>query len=93
MTAMCVTHDVDEAILLGDRVIMMTNGPNARIGLDMRVDIERPRTRKALLEHPDYYDYRQRVLQFLEDYEGGANPTPPADESEPDVKKEKEDAA
>ncbi|ACT60455.1 ABC transporter ATP-binding protein [Hirschia baltica] len=93
VTAMCVTHDVDEAILLGDRVIMMTNGPNARIGLDMRVDIERPRTRKALLEHPDYYDYRQRVLQFLEDYEGGANPTPPADESEPDVKKEKEDAA
>ena len=76
---MCVSHDVDEAILLGDRVVMMTNGPNARIGKDMRVDIPRPRTRKALLAHPDYYKYRQEVLQFLEDYEGGANPTPPAD--------------
>lgn len=95
VTAMCVTHDVDEAILLGDRVVMMTNGPNARIGLDMKVDIERPRTRKALLEHPDYYDYRQRVLQFLEDYEGGANPTPPADEApvETEVKDESENAA
>ncbi len=95
VTAMCVTHDVDEAILLGDRVVMMTNGPNARIGLDMKVDIERPRTRKALLEHPDYYDYRQRVLQFLEDYEGGANPTPPADEApvEAEVKDESENAA
>lgn len=82
VTAICVTHDVDEAILLGDRVVMMTNGPNARIGKDMRVNIDRPRTRKALLEHPDYYNYRQEVLQFLEDYEGGANPTPPA-EAEP----------
>ncbi|MEM8921375.1 MAG: nitrate ABC transporter ATP-binding protein, partial [Pseudomonadota bacterium] len=68
VTAICVTHDVDEAILLGDRVVMMTNGPNARIGKDMRVNIDRPRTRKALLEHPDYYNYRQEVLQFLEDY-------------------------
>lgn len=95
VTAMCVTHDVDEAILLGDRVVMMTNGPNARIGLDMRVDIERPRTRKALLEHPDYYTYRQRVLQFLEDYEGGANPKPPADEALPETESatEAEDAA
>ncbi len=91
VTAMCVTHDVDEAILLGDRVVMMTNGPMARIGKDMRVDIPRPRTRKALLAHPDYYRYRQEVLQFLEDYEGGANPTPPGDEAD-DVSA-KEDAA
>lgn len=80
VTAACVTHDVDEAILLADRVIMMTNGPNARIGKVMKVDIPRPRSRKALLEHPDYYRYREEVLQFLEDYEGGANPAPPADE-------------
>ncbi|WP_018996973.1 ABC transporter ATP-binding protein [Hirschia maritima] len=93
VTAMCVTHDVDEAILLGDRVIMMTNGPNARIGLDMRVDIGRPRTRKALLEHPDYYKYRQKVLQFLEDYEGGANPKPPTEEPTPDDGSKSEDAA
>jgi nitrate/nitrite transport system ATP-binding protein len=58
VTAICVTHDVDEAILLADRVVMMTNGPNARIGNIMEVDLPRPRSRKALLEHPDYYRYR-----------------------------------
>jgi nitrate/nitrite transport system ATP-binding protein len=71
VTAICVTHDVDEAILLGNRVVMMTNGPNARIGNIMRVDIPRPRSRKALLAHPDYYRYRTEVLSFLEEYEGG----------------------
>ena len=80
VTAMCVTHDVDEAILLSDRIIMMTNGPNARIGKVLEVDLPRPRTRKALLEHPDYYAYREQVLSFLEEYEGGANPTPPGEE-------------
>jgi nitrate/nitrite transport system ATP-binding protein len=65
VTAICVTHDVDEAILLADRVVMMTNGPNARIGKIMKVNLPRPRTRKALLEHPDYYAYRQEVLDFL----------------------------
>ena len=65
VTAICVTHDVDEAILLADRVVMMTNGPNAKIGKIMRVDLPRPRSRKALLEHPDYYAYRQEVLDFL----------------------------
>jgi nitrate/nitrite transport system ATP-binding protein len=74
VTAICVTHDVDEAILLGDRVVMMTNGPNARIGNIMRVDIPRPRSRKALLAHPDYYRYRTEVLSFLEEYEGGVGP-------------------
>ena len=74
VTAICVTHDVDEAILLADRVVMMTNGPNARIGRIMEVDLPRPRTRKALLEHPDYYAYRQELLDFLEEYEGGAKP-------------------
>jgi nitrate/nitrite transport system ATP-binding protein len=67
VTAICVTHDVDEAILLADRVVMMTNGPNAKIGKIMRVDLPRPRARKALLEHPDYYRYRQEVLDFLSD--------------------------
>ncbi len=79
VTAACVTHDVDEAILLADRVIMMTNGPNARIGKVMEVNLPRPRSRKQLLEHPDYYRYRGEVLQFLEDYEGGANPPPPGE--------------
>ena len=76
VTAICVTHDVDEAILLADRVVMMTNGPQATIGKITNVDLPRPRTRKALLEHPDYYDYRQEVLDFLEEYEHGAKPKP-----------------
>ncbi len=76
VTAICVTHDVDEAILLADRVVMMTNGPQATIGKITNVDLPRPRTRKALLEHPDYYNYRQDVLDFLEEYEHGAKPKP-----------------
>ena len=76
VTAICVTHDVDEAILLADRVVMMTNGPHATIGKITEVDLPRPRTRKALLEHPDYYRYRQEVLDFLEEYEHGAKPKP-----------------
>ncbi|MEM9343684.1 MAG: nitrate ABC transporter ATP-binding protein [Pseudomonadota bacterium] len=76
VTAICVTHDVDEAILLADRVVMMTNGPQATIGKITNVDLHRPRTRKALLEHPDYYAYRQEVLDFLEEYEHGAKPKP-----------------
>ncbi len=76
VTAICVTHDVDEAILLADRCVMMTNGPNAKIGNVMDVGLPRPRTRRALLEHPDYYEYRQELLDFLEAYEGGANPDP-----------------
>lgn len=78
VTAICVTHDVDEAILLADRVVMMTNGPRATIGKITQVDLPRPRTRKALLEHPDYYAYRQEVLDFLEEYEHGATPKPKA---------------
>ncbi|MGE0115821.1 MAG: ABC transporter ATP-binding protein [Steroidobacteraceae bacterium] len=69
ITAICVTHDVDEAILLADRVVMMTNGPHARIGKIMTVDLPRPRTRKALLEHPQYWHYREELLSFLEEYE------------------------
>ena len=80
VTAVCVTHDVDEAILLADRVIMMTNGPNARVGKIMEVDLPRPRSRKQLLEHPKYYEYRAELLDFLEEYEHGnqgksGNPT------------------
>ncbi|MEO0634134.1 MAG: ABC transporter ATP-binding protein [Pseudomonadota bacterium] len=78
VTAICVTHDVDEAILLADRVVMMTNGPRATIGKITDVKLPRPRTRKALLEHPDYYAYRQEVLDFLEEYEHGAKPKPKA---------------
>lgn len=74
VTTLCVTHDVDEAILMADRVVMMSNGPNARIGNIMEVDLPRPRSRKQLLDHPDYYAYREELLDFLEAYEGGADP-------------------
>lgn len=75
VTTICVTHDVDEAILLADRVVMMSNGPRARVGNVMEVSLERPRTRKSLLDHRDYYHYREELLDFLEAYEGGANPS------------------
>ncbi|WP_408630491.1 ABC transporter ATP-binding protein [Methylovulum psychrotolerans] len=65
VTAIVVTHDVDEAILLADRVIMMTNGPHAKIGKIQEIDLPRPRTRKALLTHNDYYHYRESILTFL----------------------------
>ncbi|MGZ5043631.1 MAG: ABC transporter ATP-binding protein [Methylobacter sp.] len=65
VTAIVVTHDVDEAILLADRVVMMTNGPHAKIGKIETIDLPRPRSRKALLEHPDYYRYRESILSFL----------------------------
>jgi nitrate/nitrite transport system ATP-binding protein len=85
VTAVCVTHDVDEAILLADRVVMMTNGPNARIGRIVEIDIPRPRTRKTLLAHPRYYEYREAVLGFLDEFEHGATskakPANPVDEA------------
>jgi nitrate/nitrite transport system ATP-binding protein len=69
VTALIVTHDVDEAILLADRVIMMTNGPHAKIGEVETIDLPRPRSRKALLNHPDYYKHRESILRFLSDCE------------------------
>ena len=88
VTAICVTHDVDEAILLGDRVVMMTNGPRATIGNIMTVDIPRPRSRKALLDHPQYYAYREELLDFLEACEGGAKPAPKMAEDDEEAEEE-----
>ena len=67
VTAVMVTHDVDEAILLADRVVMMSNGPNAKIGRVLDVPLPRPRTREALLAHPRYYELREELIGFLED--------------------------
>jgi nitrate/nitrite transport system ATP-binding protein len=66
ITAVMITHDVDEAIFLADRVVMMTSGPRAKIGDVIDIDFERPRTRKAVLEHDDYYTYRKHLIDFLE---------------------------
>ena len=71
VTAMLVTHDVDEAILLADRVVMMTNGPNARVGKILEVELPRSRTRKKLLEHRDYYELREQLLAFLAECDHG----------------------
>ena len=71
VTAIVVTHDVDEAILLADRVVMMTNGPSARVGHIMPVDLPRPRSRKALVAHPDYYRYREALITFLAECDAG----------------------
>jgi nitrate/nitrite transport system ATP-binding protein len=66
ITAVMITHDVDEAIFLADRVVMMTSGPKAKIGGILDINFERPRTRKSVLEHEDYYAYRKHLIDFLE---------------------------
>jgi nitrate/nitrite transport system ATP-binding protein len=65
-TALMVTHDVDEALFLADRIVMMTNGPEAEVGDILNVTFPRPRERKAVLEHPDYYKFREHLIEFLE---------------------------
>ncbi|MGC6386891.1 ABC transporter ATP-binding protein [Ewingella sp. S1.OA.A_B6] len=64
-TILLITHDVDEAVLLSDRVMMMTNGPAAKVGEVLQVALERPRSRLALANDPLFHQYRQQVLQFL----------------------------
>ncbi len=64
-TVIMITHDVDEAVLLSDRIVMMTNGPNARVGEILDIDLPRPRERLALAENPTYNHYRAEVVRFL----------------------------
>ena len=64
-TVIMITHDVDEAVLLSDRIVMMTNGPSATIGEILHVDLERPRDRLSLAEDPEYTRLRAEVLKFL----------------------------
>ena len=64
-TVMMITHDVDEAVLLSDRIVMMTNGPSARIGEVLDVPLARPRKRLQLVGDATYLKCRQRVLEFL----------------------------
>src|SRR5688500_9875079 len=66
-TAVMVTHDVDEAIFLSDRVVMMTNGPAAEVGDILEIKFPRPRNRKDLLNDPEYYRLRELLIGFLED--------------------------
>jgi len=64
-TVIMITHDVDEAVLLSDRIVMMTNGPSARIGEVLEVPLPHPRKRLELATNPIYLKCRQRVLEFL----------------------------
>jgi nitrate/nitrite transport system ATP-binding protein len=64
-TVLMVTHDVDEAVLLADRIVMMTNGPAATIGETIAIDLPRPRDRVGLAENAQYHHYRTQVLDFL----------------------------
>src|ERR1043165_773728 len=66
-TALMVTHDVDEALFLSDRVVMMTNGPAATVGEILEVTFPRPRSRKQLLEDPEYYRAREHLIGSLEE--------------------------
>lgn len=64
-TVFMITHDVDEAILLADRILLMTNGPYARVAESVQVDIPRPRERANIIHHSDYYDIRNHLVEFL----------------------------
>jgi len=80
-TALMVTHDVDEALYLADRVVCMTDGPNATVGEILEVKFPRPRCRKQLLEDPEYYRLREQLIGFLNErshHKPAAPATPPA---------------
>ncbi|MCU0543315.1 MAG: nitrate ABC transporter ATP-binding protein [Oscillatoriaceae cyanobacterium Prado104] len=65
ITVIMITHDIDEALFLSDRIVMMTNGPAASIGEDMHVPFSRPRNRARIMEDPKYYELRNFALEFL----------------------------
>jgi nitrate/nitrite transport system ATP-binding protein len=64
-TVFMITHDVDEAILLADRILLMTNGPHARVAESVQVSIERPRDRASIIHDPGYYPIRTHLVDFL----------------------------
>ena len=92
-TVIMITHDVDEAVLLSDRIVMMTNGPAATVGEVLQIELKRPRNRLVLADDPAYNRYRAEVLRFLHDRHAqpdvpvarkqAAKPEPKAEASEP----------
>ncbi|MEM8782108.1 MAG: ABC transporter ATP-binding protein [Planctomycetota bacterium] len=88
ITTMVITHDVDEAVYMSDRICMMTNGPRARVGQVLEIPFERPRERREVLEHELYYDLRGCLIDFLEKFDKHKHPEQVAEE-----KKAKEAAA
>jgi nitrate ABC transporter ATP-binding subunit len=85
-TALMVTHDVDEALFLSDRIVMMTNGPAAEVGDILEVHFPRPRGRSDVLAHPDYYLLREYLVTFLEERAGRKSSSPPAARSPKDLR-------
>jgi nitrate ABC transporter ATP-binding subunit len=74
-TVVMVTHDVDEALYLADRLILMTDGPEATVGDVLTVPFPRPRTRAAVLGHPRYHESRRQVIDFLEHHAHQSRPS------------------
>src|SRR5258708_18842520 len=81
ITALMVTHDVDEALFLADRIVCMTDGPEAEVGGVLQLPFPRPRERKAAMEHADYYKLRQALIEFLE-VRAHRNKSPTADHAD-----------
>src|SRR5947199_10847785 len=67
-TVVMVTHDVDEALFLSDRIVMMTSGPEAEVGDVLSVPFTRPRNRQAVMEHQEYYRLREHLISFIENH-------------------------
>ncbi|MTJ47050.1 nitrate ABC transporter ATP-binding protein [Dolichospermum sp. UHCC 0259] len=65
VTVLMITHDIDEALFLADRLVMMTNGPAANIGEVLEIPFSRPRNRRRIMENPEYYNLRNYALDFL----------------------------
>ena len=86
-TALMVTHDVDEAIFLSDRIVMMSDGPEAEVGDIVRVPFARPRDRREIMEMPEYYELREYLIEFLNershDRPSKMNPRPAFRDPEP----------
>ncbi|MEM1099324.1 MAG: ABC transporter ATP-binding protein [Planctomycetota bacterium] len=81
ITTMVITHDVDEAVYMSDRICMMTNGPRARVGQVLEIPFERPRDRREVLEHELYYDLRGCLIDFLEKFDKHKHPEDVAKEA------------
>jgi nitrate/nitrite transport system ATP-binding protein len=86
-TVIMITHDVDEAVLLSDRIVMMTNGPSATVGEILEVDLARPRDRLVLAEDPRYNHYRAEVVKFLHERHHQPEVAAKAAEQEGDTRK------
>ncbi len=90
-TVIMITHDVDEAVLLSDHIVMMTNGPSAKVGEILSIDLPRPRDRLALAENSTYNHYRAEVVRFL--HERHLQKTPDHGKPEQEAKEDEETEA